>query len=238
MTSVEDVMSNWRSEHILSNLNFFSNITIEELMNLSPNELSDDTSQSSIDITLSYHQDDNQSAQYLLKQLQYLLPNANLSLPEEFSKERNAVLDESRIIVPLLSVAYIKTAECLEELNIALCKQRFSSSLVFFPIYLKALPSTPAYLRLLWSLFSCTDKVWTSSSSFINKYVDASLSSSEKCLYVAAHAIAYVLTNQACFQGSFKTLMSIEELSECTLKLRGKKDIDTSNCNPLFFNNK
>ena len=234
MTSVEDVTSNWRSEHIVSDFKLLSRVTPEALFNISQREPLVSDSPCKIDIAISYHKDDSTLAQFLLKQLQDILPNAVISLPEE-SQTRNTVLDESKIIVPLLSVAYVKTAELLEELNIALCKQRFSGSLVFFPVYLEALPSSPAYLRLLWSLFSCVDKVWADSTSAIIKHVDPSFSSHEKCLYVAAYMIAFVLNNPTHFQESFKTLLSIEELYECSLKLRSQKDIQVSCDNPLFF---
>ena len=234
MTSVEDVTSNWRSEHIASDFKLLSRVTLEALLNVSPREELVSDSPCKIDIALSYHKDDSALAQFLLKRLQYILPNAVISLPEA-SQTRNKVLDESKIIVPLLSAAYTKTAELLEELNIALCKQRFSGSLVFFPVYLEALPSSPAYLRLLWSFFSCADKIWTNSTSTISKHVDPSFSNHEKCLYVAAHMIAFVLNNPEHFHESFKTLLSVEELYECSLKLRGQKDIQTSCDNPLFF---
>ena len=234
MTSVEDVTSNWRSEHIASDFKLLPGVTLEALINLCPRETFANDRVCKVEIALSYHEEDSTLANFLVKSLQQLLPNAIVSLPE-VSKTRNTVLDESRLIVPLLSGAFTKSAELLEELNIALCKQRYSGSLVLFPVYLEALPSSPAYLRLLWSLFSCTDKVWTNSSYIKSKHAYGAFSGHERCLYVAAHMIAFVLTNPQFFQGSFKTLLSLEELYECSLRLRGQKDIGAMGENPLFF---
>ena len=234
MTSIEDVTSNWRSEHIESNLKCFPDVALEELLLQKPR--SDVTSGDSdrVDIVLSYHKEDERWAQFLSKRLKDLLPNARISLPE-ISQVRNAILDDSIIALPLLSNAFLKSAELLEELNISLCRHRFSGLLVLFPIYLEALPSTPAYLHLLWSLFSCADKIWTSSSSQVNRLLDASLLPQEKCLAVASHVIAHVLAKMSSSQGSFKTLLSIDELSEMTLQLRGKNATASLNGNPLFF---
>jgi len=235
MTSVEDITSNWRSEHILSNFKLLPRVSLELVMNTSERKFSSN-SHNETDIALICSEEDSVWAQFLLKRLKYILPNTVISLPE-VDQTRNTVLDDAKIIVPLLSASFTKTAELIDELNIALCRQRFSDTLVLFPVYLEALPSSPAYLRLLWSLFSCTDKVWTSSSSIVNKYVDDSLSGHDKCLCVAAHMIAFILKNPQWFQDSYKTLLSIEELYEASLTLRTQKDIDASSNNPLVFIN-
>ena len=233
MTSVEDITSNWRSEHISSNFKMLPRVALELVMNTSEGQFSNNN-HSETDIALLYSEEDSTWAQCLLKRLKHILPSAIISLPE-VAQTRNAILDDARIIVPLLSASFTKTAELIDELNIALCRQRFSGTLVLFPVYLEALPSSPAYLRLLWSLFSCADKAWTSSSSIVNKYVDDSLSGHEKCLCVAAHMIAFILMNPQWFQDSYKTLLSIEELYEASLTFRTQKEIDASCNNPLVF---
>ena len=180
-------------------------------------------------IALSYHFAESDLARFLSDRLLYYLPNMKISHPEQ-AKVRSSVLDEASVIVPLLSHAYAKSAELSEELNIALCRQRSCSSWLFFPIYTEKLPSKPAYFRLLLSLFSCSDELWETNAS------DAAWSTKQKCLDAAARLIAYVLVSGSNLTGSFKTLISTEELSECTLQLRAKTKIDaTSGNNPLYF---
>ena len=180
-------------------------------------------------IALSYHSAESDLARFLSDRLLYYLPNMKISHPEQ-AKVRSSVLDEASVIVPLLSHAYTKSAELSEELNIALCRQRSCSSWLFFPIYTEKLPSKPAYFRLLLSLFSCSDELWETNAS------DAAWSTKQKCLDAAARLIAYVLVSGSNLTGSFKTLISTEELSECTLQLRAKTKIDaTSGNNPLYF---
>eukprot|EP00795_Rhopilema_esculentum_P000773 gene772-10502_t len=227
VTSIEDVTSNWRTYHYQSGLKYLKGLEFQDMIDFKTTQILPGSGSNSI--ALSYHSAENDLAQFLSDRLRYFLPNVKISHPEP-AKVRSSVLDEASIIVPLLSHAYTKSAELSEELNIALCRQRSCSSWLFFPIYTEKLPSKPAYFRLLLSLFSCTDELWESNAS------DAGWSTKQKCLDAAARLISYVLVNGSNFTGSFKTLLSTEEISECTLQLRAKIKIDaTSGNNPFYF---
>lgn len=181
-----------------------------------------------------YHNGEEPLGRFLFERLQHYLPNATVSLPEE-SKARLALLDEATIIAPLLSHSFTDSAELSDELNTALCRQRVTDRLVLFPVSLGPLPSSPAYFRLLWSLLSCSDNVWTNYKLISNSKADTQFSSSQRCLDFAARVIAYVLTNSECFKGSYKTLLSTEELLDSTLRFRAKLPLDQLRYNPLYF---
>ena len=235
ITSVEDVTSAWRTEHYMSGLKFLTNVELADVLNFRPEKKKSDSAKSNkVDVALLYHHGEEPLGQFLLERLQRYLPNATVSLPED-SKARLALLDEATIIVPLLSHSFTDSAELSDELNTALCRQRVTDKLVLFPVSLGPLPSSPAYFRLLWSLLSCSDNFWTSYKLISNSKADTLFSSSQRCLDFAARVIAYVLTNPKCFQGSYKTLLSTEELLDSTLRFRAKLPVDQLSYNPLYF---
>ena len=234
ITSVEDVTSAWRTEHYMSGLKFLANVELADVLNFQPEKKSDSSKSNKVDIALLYHYGEEPLGRFLLQRLQSYLPDATVSLPED-SKARLALLDEATIIVPLLSHSFTDSAELSDELNTALCRQRVTDRLVLFPVSLGPLPSSPAYFRLLWSLISCSDNFWTNYKLISNSKADTQFSSSQRCLDFTARVIAYVLTYPKCFQGSFKTLLSTEELLDSTLRFRAKLPVHQLSYNPLYF---
>lgn len=69
-------------------------------------------------------------------------------------------LDVARVIVPLLSPAFLTSSELVEELNIAICRNRSSSRRVLFPVQVAVVPPKPSYVHLIPSEFSCNDFKW------------------------------------------------------------------------------
>lgn len=236
VSAIQDIASSWRTEHVLSGLKFLPEIKLENVTEFSRKEASIATDSShTVDIMLCFHESNRTQGQYLVERLQFYLPWCRVSLPET-AKVRHSLLDEAALVVPLLSCAFSRSAEFIEELNIALCRQRFNSRLVLFPLLLEALPITPSYLHLLWCLFSCEDRVWKNYRTLTKAKSDGdNLSAEGKCLDFAAKLIAFILTNPSHFQGTFKTIVSTEELRDSTLRLRAKKPVDLIGYNPLYF---
>jgi len=233
--SAQDATSSWRTEHIKSGMAFLPSLKIENIMDLTANGTwSSEGNSNETDIMLCFHENDKAMAKFLVDRLHYFLPKARISMPEE-SKVRHSLLDGAALIVPLLSCSFTASAELTEELNTALCRQRFGNQLVLFPILLEPLPVSPSYFHLIWSLISCEDKVWVSYHTAL-KYSDETLIlTTKKCLDFAARIISLILLNPDHFQGSFKTLLSTNELRDTTLRLRAKMPIDAIGYNPLYF---
>ena len=209
-------------------------LKIDDIVKFSPKQIT--PSSNNVDVALCFDEKDRIWGEFLLERLHHYLPNARISLPEE-NKVRHSLLDDALLIVPLLSCAFTRSAELTEELNTALCRQRFNSSLVLFPIALESLGITsPVYFDLLWTLISCEDKVWQDSRR-LKEPASEELKASEreKCLDFSARLISYIVTNQSLFQGSFKTLLSTEEMRYTTLRFRAKRPVDSIGFNPLYF---
>lgn len=234
--TIHDATSSWRTEHVQSGLKFLPDLRIEDITKFTPKEISPDEKSNNVDIMLCFHESNRNHGEFMQKRFQHYLPNCRISMPEE-GKVRHNLLDDATVIVPLLSCSFTRSAELTEELNIALCRQRFNDKLVLLPIELEPLPITPAYFHLLWSLFACEDKVWTRYRPDLESGNEdrRKFSPDQKCLDFSARVVSYVLLNRDLFKGSFKTLLSCEELRSSTLRLRAKKSIDSINYNPLYF---
>ena len=234
--AVGDILSSWRTEHIISGLQFLPDLKIEDIVDLTPNEKwSSDGNSNEADIMLSFHKHDRMMANFLVDRLHYYLPQARISFPEE-AKVRHSLLDNARLFVPLLSCSFTATAELTEELNTALCRQRFGNKLVLFPVALEPLPSTPSYFHLIWSLISCEDKVWENYHTLAKITTDELvIPTAQRCLDYAARMISLILLSPGLFHGSFKTLLSIRELQDTTLRFRAKLPANLIGYNPLYF---
>ena len=214
---------------------FLPSLKAEDIVDLMANGTwSSENNSNGTDIMLCFHENDKAAAKFLIDRLHYFLPNARISMPEE-SKVRHSLLDGAALIVPLLSCSFTASAELTEELNTALCRQRFGDQLVLFPILLEPLPVSPSYFHLIWSLISCEDKVWVNYHTILKHSDETLMLTKKKCLDFAARIISLILLNPDNFQGSFKTLLSTKELRDTTLRLRAKMPIDTIGYNPLYF---
>ena len=79
---------------------------------------------------------------------------------EESNSARLTILENARLIIPLLSSSFMKSTELVHELNIAWCRQRYASNFCFLTIVLERLPDKPTYVHLFPCFFDCTDKRW------------------------------------------------------------------------------
>ena len=153
---------------------------------------------------------DKAFANILIQHLVMLIPNIKVSVPVDNKSLRLHEIDQSKLIVPLLSQAYVTSSELMEEFHTALCRHRFAEEIVLFPIIVNELPPTPAYPQIVFSLFSLTDHVW--SREFVG---EPALS----CLSAAAAVICNILVREPKVSTAFRTLFSMSELQDSTDKM-------------------
>ena len=186
------------------------------------NHLSD----TKFDIVLSHHADDKLCADSLVKNLKEHIPNIKISLPINDKSLRLHIIDEGKMMVPLLSESYVKSAELMEEFHTALCRHRFSDEMILCPIIVGDLPLTPVYPQITMCLFSSLDKFWLTQLS------GEPVSS---CLTFAATVIANLLVKNPKVATSYKTLLSMKELEDWSyFKVRNGEDA-VSEKSPILF---
>ena len=117
----------------------------------------------SCDVALSYAPEDSIFASALKRFIFDGCADVKISEPQVNASARLSSLDEARLIVPLLSPAYLSTSHLVDELNIALYRHRSSSQQVVLPVLVTALPYKPAYIHLIPCEFSVLDSLWASS---------------------------------------------------------------------------
>ena len=123
---------------------------------------SQDGSLGTCDIALSFADKDKKSAIILKQLLLEKIPSLKISEPISGDFSRVQSLEAARLIVPLLSPAFLASNELVEELNIAIYRNRSSTQQILFPIQVSAIPPKPTYVHLIPCEFSCSDYRWAS----------------------------------------------------------------------------
>ena len=134
-----------------------SNETVQEA---SPELTHSETSSAVSDLALSFASSDNKSASILKQLLLEKKPSLTISEPRSGDFTRVKALDNARVVVPLLSPAFLASKELVEELNIAIYRNRNSSRQILFPIQIAAIPPLPTYVHLIPCEFSSVDYEW------------------------------------------------------------------------------
>ena len=134
-----------------------SNETAQEA---SPELTQSETSSAVSDLALSFASSDNKSASILKHLLLEKKPSLTISEPRSGDFTRVKALDNARFVVPLLSPAFLASKELVEELNIAIYRNRNSSRQILFPIQIAAIPPLPTYVHLIPCEFSSVDYEW------------------------------------------------------------------------------
>ena len=124
-------------------------------------EASPELTQSAVsDLALSFASSDNKCASILKQLLLEKKPSLTISEPRAGDFTRVKALDNARVVVPLLSPAFLASKELVEELNIAIYRNRNSSRQILFPIQISAIPPLPTYVHLIPCEFSSVDYEW------------------------------------------------------------------------------
>lgn len=121
------------------------------------------------DVALSYAEGDKRAAVILKQLLLEKVPSLKISEPIEGDFSRVQSLDVARVIVPLLSPAFLASSELVEELNIAIFRNRSASRRILFPVQIATYPPKPSYVHLIPCEFSSSDYPWA------HKIVDQNL---------------------------------------------------------------
>lgn len=112
------------------------------------------------DVALSYAEGDKRAAVILKQLLLEKVPSLKISEPKAGDFSRVQSLDVARVIVPLLSPAFLASSELVEELNIAIFRNRSASRRILFPVQIAAYPPKPSYVHLVPCEFSSSDYKW------------------------------------------------------------------------------
>ena len=182
------------------------------------------------DVALSFADKDKRSA-IILKQL-LLERNPSLKISEPMAGDFSRVqsLDVARVIVPLLSPAFLVSNELVEELNIAIYRNRSSSKRILFPIQVSAIPPKPAYVHLIPCEFSSSDNKWASKIN-CQSLKDEVFQTAEKsymdvdevfCLKSAVHVISERLSEESKEDLSLvnRVLLNVHETEEVWKKVQ------------------
>lgn len=195
-----------------------------------PSQVTSSSIGSACDIALSFADSDKKSAIILKQLLLEKMPSLKISEPMAGDFSRVQSLDLARLIVPLLSPAFLASSELVEELNIAVFRNRGSSRRILFPIQISAIPPKPAYMHLIPCEFSSSDYRWAS------KIVDRNLNDEVFrrsigmdvdevfCLKAAADVISQRLSDESTSKQDLdlvnRVLLNVHETEECWRKVR------------------
>ncbi|XP_033108418.1 uncharacterized protein LOC117109994 [Anneissia japonica] len=112
------------------------------------------------DIVISCTEQDLKFARFFKKMLKIFAPNITISCNEGSDQEKRAVLENASKVVAFVSSSYTESHSHMEELNIALCRHRFSPQPILFAIQLHVLPKFPSYVHLIPYRFCVIDELW------------------------------------------------------------------------------
>ncbi|XP_071080878.1 uncharacterized protein [Haliotis cracherodii] len=113
-------------------------------------------------IVFSFSHDSLRLAIILSELINQASPDTNCTFISENNKDRLHLLDQSQLVVIIVSDGYIQSAQLLEELHLSLCRQRREKPRrMMYLIEGLHLSAKPEYLHLLDYKVSITDKLWT-----------------------------------------------------------------------------
>ncbi|XP_048258837.1 uncharacterized protein LOC124119725 isoform X3 [Haliotis rufescens] len=113
-------------------------------------------------IVFSFSHDSLRLAIILSELINQASPDTNCTFISEYNKDRLHLLDQSQLVVIIVSDGYSQSAQLLEELHLSLCRQRREKPRrMMYLIEGLHLRAKPQYLHLLDYKVSITDKLWT-----------------------------------------------------------------------------
>lgn len=190
-----------------------------------------------IRIVLCHHKNQKRLADFFEHQLSLYIAKPVIERPKD-SVEGKSAIDQADLVVLFFSTAFVETPELVEDANVALCRQRWTDRLVLLPLLLEALPSSPAYFNLFPCLFSITDDIWEGKKlSFLTRVSWFCTLNAKVAAFLDTTALfaSFVATNSNKVQGSFKTLLSVQEIDKSFKEISGQDRVDGKFCNPMVF---
>ncbi|XP_046575713.1 uncharacterized protein LOC124283733 [Haliotis rubra] len=114
-------------------------------------------------VVFSFSHDSFRLAIILSELIKQASPGTNCCFMSEYNKDRLHLLDQSQLVVIIVSDGYVKSAQLLEELHLSLCRQRREKpTRMMYLIEGSHLSARPHYLHLLDYKVSINDKLWSS----------------------------------------------------------------------------
>ncbi|XP_046575600.1 uncharacterized protein LOC124283651 isoform X2 [Haliotis rubra] len=113
-------------------------------------------------VVFSFSHDSLRLAIILSELIKQASPDTNCSFISENNKDRLHLLDQSQLVVIIVSDGYVQSAQLLEELHLSLCRQRREKpTRMMYLIEGSHLSARPHYLHLLDYKVSINDKLWS-----------------------------------------------------------------------------
>ena len=189
-------------------------------------------------IVLCHHQKQKGLADFFAKRLSSYVFKPVIERPRD-SADGKSLIDTADIVVLFLSPEFLDTPVLVEDANVALCRQRWADGMILFPIYLSSFPPNPAYFSLFLSLFAITDDIWENKRlSLKNRLLWLCTLDSRHAVFLDTAALfaSFIVANPSGFRGSFKTLLSVQELKKSIDEMgdRGGEQ-QQQLCNPMVF---
>ncbi|XP_038064139.1 uncharacterized protein LOC119734684 [Patiria miniata] len=127
---------------------------------------------SKCDVAFSYAAEDEKYAEHLAAVLSRV-KGVVVKTKAASDHERLALMDQAKHVVAFLSPHYVDCMEKSEEFNIALSRQRLSTSRILFPVQVHTLPQRPTYFHLVPFCVNAADNLWPELCSVLK--VDVSM---------------------------------------------------------------
>ena len=182
------------------------------------------SSSASCDVALSFAEGDKRAAVILKQLLLEKIPSLKISEPMAGDFSRVQSLDVARVIVPFLSPAFLASSELVEELNIAIFRNRSSSRRILFPVQVAAFPPKPSYVHLIPCEFSSSDNKWAwkvvdrNLRDEVSRMADRNFMDVDKafCLKAAASVISERLLEESKPDSNLvnRVLLNVHEIEE------------------------
>ncbi|XP_013414543.1 uncharacterized protein LOC106176622, partial [Lingula anatina] len=119
-----------------------------------------------IDVALSYTESEEQYGQALKKMLHLKAPWVKVSKKSQSKAEGSAsaeltAIDSAKVVVTFLSPSYLESSIQVEELQLALFRQRAAKEAhILYPIHILPLPRKPCYLHVVPCELALYDLLW------------------------------------------------------------------------------
>ena len=235
--SVSILTQQWREKFFAMDFPLLPDVSHALLDQFKSSNRRSHTAENPLHVVLCYHPNQKRFADFFARRVASYVNRPIIERPRD-SAEGKALIDKADIVVLFLSWDFLTSPVLVEDANVALCRQRWTDKMVLFPICVDSIPSTPAYFSLLLSLFSVTDGIWE------NKKLPLKERISWFCTLDSRHAVfldtaalfaSYIVCNSSCFKGSFKTLLSLQELAKSAKEMSNEAGEQRNYCNPLVF---
>ena len=235
--SVPWLTKDWRGKFFAMDFPLLSGVNHDLLEKFRHSKKSASATGNPPHIVLCYHQKQRRLADFFAKRVSSYVVRPVIERPRD-SAEGKSLIDKADMVVLFLSPEFLETPLLVEDANVALCRQRWTDRLILFPVCVGTLPPNPAYFGLFLNLFAISDDLWENRQlSFRNRMSWLCTLNSRSAVFLDTAALfaSFVVANRDGFKGSFKTLLSLQELAKSMKEMTEQTEEEQQLCNPLVF---